>query len=91
MCVKPAKKGSSLRLPEHTLTRLDELIRCGRFKSRQTAVAAAVERLYVEEHRHLTARQEAVTRLCGALQLGTTRESLRSAERDRLDWESEQR
>ena len=91
MSVRPAKKGSSLRLPEHTLAQLDELVRCGRFKSRQTAGAAAVERLYVEEYRHLTARQEAFTRLCGALQLGTTRESLRSAELDRLDWESEQR
>jgi len=91
MSVRPAKKGSSLRLPEHTLAQLDELVRRGRFKNRQTAAAAAVERLYAEEHHHLTARQEAFTRLCGALQLGNSRESLHIAELDRLDWESRQR
>jgi Arc/MetJ-type ribon-helix-helix transcriptional regulator len=91
MSVRSGKQGSSLRLPERTLVQLDELVRRGRFKNHQAAVAAAVERLYAEEHHHLTARQEAFTRLCGALQLGTSPESLRIAELDRLDWESGQR
>ncbi len=79
----------SFSLPERTLAQLDELVRQGRFTNRQTAVAAAVDRLYAEEH-HLTTRQEAFARLCGVLQLGTTRESLRTAKLDRLDWESGQ-
>ncbi len=91
MSVTPNSQDHSLKLPKRTVAQLDELVRNGRFKNHQTAVAAAVERLYAEEHSHLTARQEAFARLCGALQLGTTRESLRSAELDRLDWESGQR
>ena len=39
----------------------------------------------------LTTRQQAFLRLCGSLQLGMTRESLRTAELDRLDWESGQK
>ena len=79
----------SFVLPEHILTQLDALVLHGHFANRQDAVAAAVERLYAEEETyHLTARQEAFARLCGALHLGTTRESLRQAELDRLTWES---
>lgn len=85
MSVTPDPHTLSLRLPERTVAQLDELVRQGRFKDHQTAVAAAVERLYVEECHDVTARQEAFTRLCGALQLGTTRESLRNTELDRLD------
>lgn len=77
----------SLQLPERTVAQLNELIRAGRFSNHQTAVSVAVERLYAEEHARLTARQKAFTRLCGALQLGTTRESLRVAELDRLGGE----
>ena len=78
----------SLNLPEHTVSQLNELVRSGRFKNRQTAVAAAIERLYAKEHRHRDTRREALGRVCGALQLGTTRESLRKAEYERLDWET---
>jgi len=91
MSVTPDPQILPLRLPERTVAQLDELVRQGRFKDHQTAVAAAVERLYVEERHDVTARQKAFTRLCGALQLGTTRESLCDAELDRLDWESGRR
>jgi Arc/MetJ-type ribon-helix-helix transcriptional regulator len=92
MPVTPDSHHVSLELPKHTVTQLDELVRHGHFVSRQKAVVAAVDRLYAdEEPRHLTTRQEAFTRLCGALHLGTTRESLRQAELDRLAWESQHR
>lgn len=89
MSVNPDVHHVSLVLPERIVTQLDALVRHGHFANRQEAVAAAVERLYAaEETHHLTARQEAFARLCGALHLGTTRESLRQAELDRLTWES---
>ena len=72
----------SLNVPPHILSQLDEMVRSGCFKDRQTAVAAAVERLYAEEHPRLAARQAAFTRLCGALHLGTTRESFQHAKLD---------
>ena len=82
----------SLRLPERTVVQLDELVRHGHFSTRQAAMVAAVERLYAdEETRHVTTRQAAFARLCGALQLGTTRASLRQEELDRLTWESTHR
>ena len=81
----------SFQLSERTVAQLDELVRIGRFTSHQTAVAAAVERLHTEECPPLEVRRAALARVCGALRLGSTRESLRSAERDRLDWESGQR
>lgn len=81
----------SFELPERTVVQLDELVRIGRFSSHQTAVAAAVERLHAEECRPLDIRQKAFARVCGALRLGSTKESLRNAEYDRLDWESGQR
>lgn len=89
MSVTPDLQHVSLVLPEHTVMQLDELIRHGHFVNRQEVVVAAVDRLYAdEETRHLTTRQEAFARLCGALHLSTTRESLRQAELDRLAWES---
>jgi Arc/MetJ-type ribon-helix-helix transcriptional regulator len=82
----------SLVLPERTVVQLDELVRRGYFSNRQEAMVAAVERLYIdEETRHVTTRQAAFARLCGALQLGTTRASLRQDELDRLTWESPHR
>jgi Arc/MetJ-type ribon-helix-helix transcriptional regulator len=82
----------SLVLPEHTLAQLDDMVRHGHFANHQEAITAAVERLYAEEEtRHKTARQAAFSRLCGALQLGTTQASLRQAEHDRLTWESNSR
>lgn len=81
----------ALELPERTLTQIDTLIRGGHFIDRPEAIAAAVERLYHEEPQRSTPSQDAFTRVCGALHLGTTPQSLRDAERDRLDWESEQR
>ena len=81
----------ALTLPERTKTQLDELVRAGQFPDLQAAVATAVDRLYTETQAHTTKRQQAFARLNGALRLGTTRESLQEAERERLDWESEQR
>lgn len=92
MSVTPDPQHVSLMLPEHTVMQLDELIRHGHFVNRQEVVVAAVDRLYAdEETRHLTTRQKAFARLCGALHLGTTQESLRQAELDRLAWESQHR
>lgn len=80
----------ALELPERTLAQIDTLIRSGHFSDRPGAIAAAVERLYHEEPQLSTSSQDALARLCGALHLGTTPQSLRDAELDRLDWESEQ-
>jgi Arc/MetJ-type ribon-helix-helix transcriptional regulator len=92
MPVTPDLHHVSLMLPEHTVMQLDELVRHGHFINRQEVVVAAVNRLYADEEiRHRTTRQEAFARLCGALHLGTTRESLRQAELDRLAWESQHR
>ena len=84
------RQGLPLNLPTRTVTQLDELIREGRFTDHQTAIVTAVERLYAEARSSSTARQQAVDRLCGALRLGTSPESLRKAEQERLDWESGQ-
>ena len=89
MPVGPDAQTIAFVLSERTVAQLDELVRRGHFATRQAVVTAAVDRLYaVEETRHLTTRQEAFTRLCGALQLGTTWKSLRQAELDRFTWES---
>lgn len=79
-----------IHLPNRTVSQLDELIREGRFTDHQTAIVTAVERLYAEEQASTSVRQKAVDRLCGALRLGTSRESLQKAEQERLDWESGQ-
>jgi Arc/MetJ-type ribon-helix-helix transcriptional regulator len=82
----------SLALSEHTIAQLDDMVRHGHFATHQEAITVAVERLYAEEEtRHMTARQAAFSKLCGALQLGTTSASLRQAEHDRLTWESHSR
>ena len=81
----------ALTLLERTKTQLDELVRAGQFPDLQAAVATAVDRLYTETQTTAIQRQQAFARLNGALRLGTTRESLREAEQERLDWESEQR
>jgi Arc/MetJ-type ribon-helix-helix transcriptional regulator len=82
----------SLALPEHTIAQLDDMVRHGHFANHQEAITVAVERLYTEEEtRHMTARQAAFARLCGALQLGTTPALLRQAAHDRLTWESHSR
>jgi Arc/MetJ-type ribon-helix-helix transcriptional regulator len=91
MSVRPDSQTVALELPERTIAQLDALVRHGRFANRQAAVVAAVERLYTAEPRRLKARQAALARLCGVLHLGTTRQSLRQAELDRLTWESGQR
>ena len=90
MSAKAAAQTIALQLPERTLAQLDTLVRDGHFADRQAAIVAAVERLYREEPHLLTARHAAFARLCGALHLGTTRQSLRDAESDRLAWESGQ-
>jgi Arc/MetJ-type ribon-helix-helix transcriptional regulator len=88
MPVGPDAQTIAFVLSERPIAQLDALVRRGHFATRQTAVTAAVDRLYTaEETRHLTARQAAFTRLCGVLQLGTTLESLPQAECDRLAWE----
>ena len=81
----------ALTLPERTKTQRDELVRAGQFPDLQAAVATAVDRLSTETQANATQRQQALSRLNGALRLGTTRESLWEAEQERLDWESEQR
>ena len=81
----------ALELTEHTVSQLDTLMRCGHFPDRQAVIAAAVDRLYHQEPQLTVTRQEAFDRLCGALHLDTTRQSLRDAELDRLDWEGEQK
>ena len=91
MRVREKKQDLSFQLPERTIAQLDELVRIGRFTSRQTAVTAAVEHLLAQECPSLESRRAALARVCGSLRLGTTRESLRNAECDRLDWESRQR
>jgi len=91
MSISPETSTITLALPERTLVQLDELVRQGCFATRQAALVAAVERLYTLAPPHLTARQEALTHLCGALHLGTTRHSLRAAEQDRLAWENGRR
>jgi Arc/MetJ-type ribon-helix-helix transcriptional regulator len=91
MSVSPETSIITLEIPERTLGQLDELVQQGRFTIRQTTLVAAIERLYTITPHQLTARQEALTRLCGALHLGTLQHSLRAAERDRLAWESGQR
>ncbi len=71
---------------------LDEFVRHGHFANREEAIVAAVARLHADEAtRHVTTRQAAFARLCGALQLGTTRASLRQEELDRLTWDSTHR
>jgi len=89
MSNKSDSRTVALELPERTVSQLDALIRCGYFTDRQEAIAAAVDRLYNEEPQLSTTSQEAFARLCSALHLGTTRQSLRDAEIDRLTWESE--
>lgn len=91
MSTTEQRQDVSFTLPEQTVAQLEELVRNGRFKDYQTAVAAAVERLHAEECPPLDARRAALARACGALRLGTAGESLRNAERDRLEWESRQR
>jgi hypothetical protein len=71
---------------------LDDIVRHGHFINHQEAITVAVERLYAEEEtRHMTTRQTAFTRLCGALQLSTAPASLQQAGHDRLTWESNSR
>jgi len=91
MQVKENGQEPSFELPERTVVQLDELVRIGRFSSHQIAITAAVERLHAEECHSLDTRQKAFARVCGILRLGSTKESLRNAESDRLDWESGQR
>lgn len=91
MSVSSEEQQVTLLLPSHIVSQLDELVRRGYFHNRQEAVIAAVERLRTEDITQQETRQQALTRLCGALSLGTTRQSLRQAELDRLAWESEQR
>jgi len=82
-----AKKESATRLSRATLTRLDQLVQSGRFKTRTQAIEAAVDRLYDTEQAEHEERQQAFDRACGALSLGVDRERWLGAERDRLDWE----
>jgi Arc/MetJ-type ribon-helix-helix transcriptional regulator len=83
-----AKKEFATRLSRETLTRLDQLVQSGRFKTRTAAIEAAVDRLYDAEQEEQEQLQQAFDRACGALSLGVDRERWRRAERDRLDWEA---
>ena len=74
--VTPDSYHVSLML-QHTVVQLNELVCHRHFVNRQEAVVAAVNRLDAdEETQSLTTCQEAFIRLCGALHLGTARESL---------------
>jgi Arc/MetJ-type ribon-helix-helix transcriptional regulator len=80
-----AKRDFATRLSRETLTRLDQRVPSGRFKTRTAAIEAAVDRLFDAEQQQ-EQLQEAFDRACGALNLGVDRERWRQAELDRLDW-----
>jgi hypothetical protein len=75
----------------HTVAQLDELVRLRSFPDRREAIIVAIERLYTAAVTPRRRRQQALARLCGALSLGTTRQSLHQAAVDRLAWESAER
>jgi Arc/MetJ-type ribon-helix-helix transcriptional regulator len=83
----PAKKDFATRLSEQTLTRLDELVRSGRFKTRTAAIEAAVERLCEAEQQDYERKRQALDEACGMFHLGLDRERWKAAELDRLEWE----
>jgi Arc/MetJ-type ribon-helix-helix transcriptional regulator len=87
MAARPAwKRSFATRLSQVTLTRLDDLVRRGRFKTRTAAIEAAIERLYRAEQEYERKRQ-ALDQACGTLRLGIDRERWKAAELDRLEWE----
>jgi hypothetical protein len=86
------KRDFATRLSRETLTRLDQLVQSGRFKTRtaahpQAGTRAAVDRLFDAEQQQQEQMQQAFDRSCGALSLGVDRERWRQSELDRLDWE----
>ena len=83
------KRDFATRLSRETLWQLDELTRWGKFKTRTAVIEAAVKRLYEAERRDPERLRRALEASCGALPGGTTRESFKAAEFDRLDWEYE--
>lgn len=85
-----AKREFTTRLSQDTLTRLDQLVQSGRFKTRTAAIEAAVDCLLDAEQQQQDQLQQAFDRACGALSLGVDRERWREAELDRLDWEASQ-
>jgi Arc/MetJ-type ribon-helix-helix transcriptional regulator len=87
MATRPAEKQRfATRLSQVTLTRFDDLVRRGRFRSRTAAIEAAIERLYKAEQEYERKRQ-ALDQACGTLHLGIDRERWEAAELDRLEWE----
>jgi len=82
------KKDFATRLSRSTLTRLDQLVQSGRFKTRTAAIEAAVDCLFEAEQKQQEQLQQAFDRACGALGLGVDRAGWRDAELDRLDWEA---
>lgn len=88
-----AKRDFATRLSPETLSRLDQLVQSGRFKTRtaahpQAGTRAAVDRLFDAERLQQEQLQQAFDRACGALSLGVDAERWRHAELDRLDWEA---
>ncbi len=82
------KRSFSTRIARLTLEQLDQLVRSGRYANRTAAIEAAVDRLAGDEAALAARRRSAFEASCGALSLGTTSESLREAETERLEWEA---
>jgi Arc/MetJ-type ribon-helix-helix transcriptional regulator len=83
----PAKKDFATRLSEQTLTRLDELVQSGRYKTRTAAIEAAVERLCEAEQQEYERKRQALDEACGMFNLGIDRKRWQELELDRLEYE----
>jgi Arc/MetJ-type ribon-helix-helix transcriptional regulator len=83
----PGKKDFATRLSQQTLTRLDELVRSGRYKTRTAAIEAAVERLFEAEQQEYERKRQALDEACGMFHLGIDRERWQEMELDRLEYE----
>ena len=84
-----SKQDFSTRLSAETLSRLDSLLRAGRYKTRTAAIEDAVRRLSEAQEIDWARRRLAFEQSCGALKIGVTRESYREAELDRLEFEAD--
>ena len=84
---RQAKKDFATRLSQNTLSRLDQLVLSGRFKTRTAAIEAAVERLVEAEQQEYERMRRALDEVCGVLHLGIDRERLEATELDRLEYE----
>lgn len=87
---QPHRKVSfSTRISPKTLDQLDELVRWGSYPNRTSAIEAAVARLADDADEGLRQKRRAFEETAGSLSLGTTPESLKKAEHERLEWEAD--